>query len=210
MDSDVLYCNGISGGKQVHDIFKAFWDKVSSNWEDTRITCVPGVMLQVRHVTKEVEYRIHWFNDASETYIHNHGYPFTTLCLHGEYVESSWELDKCAKGNVYCFLRETGNRVKLNGTHQGNLKRTQIRKHFPGNVMHIASDRYHSIKGSGEVVTFVTIHKKGDKTPTHIWSSSPDIHAPTEEVREATECERKAMYMKLLSLPVLQQPARGS
>src|ERR1700722_14451361 len=73
--------------------FKRIIDALN-DWQAADVRTVPGVMYQVRCSRDEdnIDYRIHWFIDCSDTYIHNHQYPFKTYCLEGKYEEKLWKI----------------------------------------------------------------------------------------------------------------------
>lgn len=186
----------------MNNIFIDFAEHCLNNWPAVKVLTVPGVMLQVRLVEDaHAEYRIHWIKECTETYVHNHRYGIVTLCVAGGYVEHTWEIDSDAAGTTYKFPRTMGNTIGTPVGLTGKLHIKETRQHFPGNVMHIAPTRFHSIEAStaGEAVTFVT-RFKGLPVDTSILSGSLTIEAPTEQLRDATAEERAQMYAKLLSL----------
>lgn len=180
-------------------IFNDFAQYCLNNWAKVKVLAVPGVMLQIRlGEDTKAEYRIHWIKDCTETYVHNHRYGFVTLCVEGGYTEHSWEVDPTVTANTYQLPRSAGNVIGDPIELQGELYITETRQHAPGNVMHVAPNRFHSIEASaaGEAVTFVT-RFKGRPADTSILSSSATIEAPTEQLRDATQKERLQMYNKL-------------
>ena len=68
------------------------------------------------------------------------------------------EIDSTIPEITYQFPRSTGNVIGAPTTLPGKLQVVETRQHFPGNVMHVAPNRFHSIEASAacEAVTFVT------------------------------------------------------
>lgn len=180
---------------------------VLKQWSDADVRVVPNVMVQVRCGDDQDdpinEYRIHWFNDITETYIHNHQYSFDTYCLEGEYIERLWTVNQTYEDvTTYKFPRITGNTFGSVIPIRGSLQYLNTRRHYPGNQMHLDYHQYHSIIPAPEctdgVVTFV-VRKKLDVnlSGTFVLSSSPTINAPTDEIVPASSDERQGMRDKL-------------
>ncbi|CAF3208849.1 unnamed protein product [Rotaria socialis] len=177
---------------------------VLQNWSNIDVRTVPGVMYQVLCGSDEgIQYRFHWFWDCEETYIHNHRYAFDTYCIEGEYVERIWEIVPDDTDAVtYYFSRESGNHLTSLMNVCGTLRIVECHSHFPGNVLHVRTDQFHSISPmnglNNRVMTFVArILDSSMKANTHILSSTATIEAPIETILVATPEERLAMYCKL-------------
>ncbi len=88
--------------------------------------------------------------------------------------------------------------VRLSGV----LRNVASRHHFPGNILHVKSNQFHSIspitQSNNHVVTFVArqICPSVEKH-TYILSPSESIEAPIEEIRLALSEERLDVYQKL-------------
>jgi hypothetical protein len=180
--------------------------KATANWSTADVRTVPGVMYKIRCGLDEndpnIEYQIHWFIDCSETFIHNHRHSFVSLCLEGEYTESLWEIiDDNTDSITYQFYRKSGNVLDLPSKIPGALHRVKTRHHFPGNELHVNTEQYHSIlpkvSSDNQVFTFLAKRKHSPTPDMFILSSSPTIYAPSDEIRPATEDERRNMYNKL-------------
>jgi hypothetical protein len=180
------------------------------NWSTINVRSVPGVMHQVLcrtdHTDDNIEYRFHWFLNCAETYVHNHRYTFDTYCLEGEYMESLWEIiDDGSGASTYQFSRTSGNKFGSIIRIQGVLRNVASRHHFPGNILHVDTNQFHSIspitQSNTDVFTFVArkICSSAAKN-TYILSSSESIKAPIEEIRPATAEERLGVYQKLQQL----------
>ena len=177
---------------------------VLSHWSDMDVRTVPGVMYQVRAGNNEnLEYRFHWFIDCNETYVHNHRFPFDTLCLDGGYIERLWEIvPDHLDAITYCFPRASGNHLNASFPVSGALRSVQRREHFPGNILHVDTDQFHSVSPlqgvDHEVVTFVARRlDPWSAVNTFILSSNETIEAAVEEIRSATAQENQAMHCKL-------------
>ena len=55
-----------------------------------------------------VEIRIHLFTDGSETFRHNHGQNFITMCIHGEYEYSYYKIEPDNRYTYQEFVRIPG------------------------------------------------------------------------------------------------------
>jgi len=55
-----------------------------------------------------VEIRIHLFTDGSETFRHNHGQNFITMCIHGEYEYSYYKIEPDNRYTYQEFVRTPG------------------------------------------------------------------------------------------------------
>lgn len=179
-----------------------------AEWSSADVRILPGVMGQLRcrsvESDGEFEYRFHWFTDCQETYIHNHGNSFETLCLEGEYEEKQWQIVNDGQGGtVFQFLRHQGNKFDSPTEEPGRLQHVVTRRHPPGNQMRLDTHQYHSIWRVGDaatrVLTFVRREKCEGKM-RYVLSPSAVIDAPTEELRPATEEERQQMREKLEEL----------
>jgi hypothetical protein len=177
------------------------------NWPTIIVRCVPGVMYQVLCQTNDIdngmEYRFHWFLDCTETFVHNHGNAFDTFCLEGQYLEKLWAIiDDDDDAITYKFSRTSGNKFGSIVHIPGSLRHVASRHHFPGNVLHVDTNQFHSITpGTGSdkyILTFVARHKCLSSAPnTYILSPSKIIAAPIDEIISATLEERLAVYHKL-------------
>lgn len=183
--------------------------KAIANWPTADVRVVPGVMCQIRCGKDEndpnIEYQINWFSNCSETYIHNHRHTFDSLCIEGEYMESLWEIaDANTDAITYKFYRQSGNICGAPTQIPGVLHHVRSRLHFPGNVLHVDIDQYHSILpkfgSDAQVFTFLAKRKHSPTPDMYILSSSPTIDAPSDEIRQATEEEREKMYNKLQNI----------
>ncbi len=186
--------------RSLHNAFKQRVILALLHWEDVCVECIPGVMLRIRFdEDSSNEYRMHWFCDANETYVHNHVYGFTTVCIEGSYEERTWEIVP-SDGVTYQFDREKGGALSDPIEVSGSLAIVRTRNHFPGNVMEVHQKWFHSIQApSPEAVTFVIRHKAQAGT-TKILCSHKTLPNSTEVVRPATPAERSAMQTKLASL----------
>ena len=183
-----------------------YLDDSLRNWSQAEIYTVPGIMYQLRCNTfgmnDHMEYRFHWFVDCAETYIHNHQVAFDSYCLEGRYVETLWEIFDDHSGQfTNKFPRDSGNKiigapVKVPGI----LRPEEDHQHYPGNVLHVETNEFHSIapinKGQG-VVTFVARYQSSSPLrTTHILSTEETIKAPTDAIRPATDEERDSIHKK--------------
>ena len=172
------------------------------NWNNIEITCVPGVMLQIRlGETKEAEFRIHWFQDCTETYIHNHRYRFQSLCIDGGYVEHSWSIANRPGHRTFTFKRTNGNKISKGHSVRGQLTQILSRQHRPGNLLEVDQCQFHSIEGD-EHREAVTLVKRFKGLPAHtmILNNKTTINSPTDEIRPAMAHERKSMLAKMSSI----------
>lgn len=175
------------------------------NWRDADVRTVPNVMYQIRYGrdANNVEFRFHLFISSEETYVHNHQYDFLSYCIQGEYCESLWNIDTTRSDVItYEFSRNSGNDIGLLGPKQGALYIEEKRHHFPGNVLSVTRNRFHSISSSATsnkmVVTFVARYICPMATRhTFIWSPEESIEAPTDQIEPATENERDIVYKQL-------------
>lgn len=178
------------------------------NWSNVDVRTVPGVMYQIRCGIDEndptIEYRMNYFLNSSETFVHNHRHSFETLCLEGEYLETTWEITEDDSENVvYQFYRRSGNILDAPKQIPGILRSVRTRRHFPGNQMHVDTNEYHSISpvnSNTEVFTFLRRKKHTPSPDMYVLSSSPIIDAPTDKTQLATNEERQIMYDKLVDI----------
>jgi hypothetical protein len=177
-----------------------------ANWEKADVRTVPGVMYQIRCGTDandpNIEYQINWFIDCSETFVHNHRNSFDSLCLEGEYTEKVWEIKDDNTGAItYQFYRQSGNLLDNPQEIPGTLCHVMTRNHFPGNILHVNIEQYHSIlpkvSSHSQVFTFLAKRKHSPSPNMYILNSSPNINAPSDAIRPTTEDERQKMYNKL-------------
>ena len=86
----------------------------------------------------------------------------------------------------------------------GTLRHVASRHHFPGNKMHVDTQHFHSITpivGSEErVLTFLIKKKYSVAVDTFVLNSEPYFDALTDDMRSATEDERREMYNKLVQV----------
>lgn len=176
------------------------------NWNNIEITCVPGVMLQIRlGETKEAEYRIHWFQDCTETYIHNHRYRFQSLCIDGGYVEHSWSIANRPGHCSFAFERFDGNKVSKSRCIRGQLTQILSRRHEPGNLLEVDQCQFHSIEGDASRGAVTLVKRfKGLPAQTLILNNKTTIDSPTDEIRQATAHERKSMLARKTEFSWLQ------
>jgi hypothetical protein len=182
--------------------------KALANWSTAEVKIVPGVMYQVRCGIDEndpnIEYQMNWFIDCTETFVHNHRHSFHTLCLEGGYKEKLWEISDDGTGAVtYQFYRKSGNIFDAPKMIPGVLRPAKFRSHFPGNILHVGIEQYHSITPSSSdnrVFTFLAKRKHSPTPDMYVLSSSPTIDAPSDEIRDATEEERQSMYQQVLHI----------
>ncbi len=88
--------------------------------------------------------------------------------------------------------------VRLSGV----LRNVASRHHFPGNILHVKSNQFHSVspitRSNNHVVTFVARQMcPSVEKHTYILSPSESVEAPMEEARLATSEERLDVYHKL-------------
>ena len=185
-----------------------------NNWPDADVQTVPGVMYQVRCGIDDndptIKYQLNYFIDSTETFIHNHRHSFDTLCLEGEYLETTWEVTDNDSGKaIYQFYRKTGNILDGPKEISGVLRPVRTRHHFPGNEMHLSINEYHSIAPVSSNTAVFTFLRKKEHTSTpnmYVLSPSPAIDAPRDEIRPATIDERQIMYKKLLHILQTKHP----
>ncbi len=177
-----------------------------ANWSMADVRTVPGIMYQIRCGADEndpsIEYQFNWFNDCTETFIHNHSHSFDSLCLEGEYTEKSWEIKDDNTGDVtYRFYRKSETVLDIHKQIPGTLCHVMTRNHFPGNILHVDTDQYHSISpkvsSDSQVFTFLAKRNYSPRPDMYVLSSSPAVNAPSNAIRPATEDERQKMYNKL-------------
>ncbi|CAF0981016.1 unnamed protein product [Adineta ricciae] len=182
--------------------------KVLANWSDADVRTVPNVMYQVRCGNDEndpgIEYQINWFMNCAETFIHNHRHSFDSLCLEGEYTESIWEVVH-DDSIIYEFLRRSDNTFDEPKKISGRLCHVRSRHHFPNNILHVDTGLFHSITAKEgddtndkRVLTFLAKRKYSFVQKMCVLSSSPTIDSLDDDMRMATEVERKEVYDKLI------------
>lgn len=180
-----------------------------SNWETADIRVVPNVMYQLRCGSDEtdetIDYQINWFIDCAETFIHNHRNSFDTYCLEGKYEEKIWKIINKNDGTItYKFIRSLDNTFSSPNLISGTLQHVASRHHFPGNQMHVDTEHFHSVTpvaGSKErVLTFLIKKKYSKPIDTFVLSSEPEFNPQNDEMRQATEDERREMYEKLIEV----------
>ena len=197
--------------------FKRIFNALS-DWSVADVRTVPNVMYQLRcgydQNDETIEYQINWFVDCAETHIHNHRSSFDTYCLEGEYEEKSWKIiDDNDGAMTYQFTRSADNTLTSAKAIPGTLRQVASRYHFPGNRMHVDTQQFHSITpviGAKErVLTFVI--KKAYSVPVDTFILSPEPHVDTleDDMRPATESERRGMYDKLLEVLIRIQEAQS-
>jgi hypothetical protein len=191
------------------NMYQQCFEKITNvigNWQKADVRTVPGVMYQIRCGTDandpNIKYQINWFIDCSETFVHNHRNSFDSLCLEGEYTEKLWEIkDDNTDDVTYQFYRESGNILDVPQKIPGTLCHVMTRDHFPGNILHVDIEQYHSISpkvsSDSQVFTFLAKRKHSPRPDMYILSSSANINAPSDAIRQATEDERQKMYNKL-------------
>lgn len=177
-----------------------------ANWSAIDVRTVPNVMYQVRFGCdlndSSTDYQLNWFADCTETIIQNHRHSFDTLCLEGEYLETSWDVVNDQRNNViYKLRRKSDGTLDVAAKLPGVLRPVKTRRHFPGNKMHVNTKLYHSISPIGgtksQVVTFLKKRTCSSVPPTYVLSLTPTCEGPVEEIRPATAGEREKMYHKL-------------
>jgi len=177
------------------------------NWPIVDVRTVPGIMHQVvcrtYSIDSNMEYRFHWFLDCTETYVHNHRYTFDTYCLEGEYMEKLWEIiDDDSGTTTYQHSKTSGNKFGSIMPVSGVLRTTDFRHHFPGNILHVDTNQFHSIspitRSSNHVFKFVARQICSSAAEnTYVLSPTESIEAPVDQIRPATPEERQCVYLKL-------------
>jgi hypothetical protein len=190
-----------------------YWRDTLLNWSKIDVRVVPGVMYQVLcredSTNKNIEHRFHWFLDCTETYVYNHRYNFDTYCPEGEYMEKLWNIIEDASGKItYRISRTSGNKLGIIVAIPGVLLIVNFRHHFSGNILHVATNQFHSIypisRSNNHVVTFVVRQSSSSaEKNTYILSRSESIEGPIDETRPATPEERQLVHHKLQQ--ILQQ-----
>ena len=171
------------------------------NWKDAKVVCVPGVMLRLCMGAQDgCEYRINWFKNSTETYVHNHAHSFHTYCMAGNYSEHTWTIQQDETEDMYSYSRKPGGEMSSPNRIEGKLLEVRRREHYPGNVMFVGNEEYHTISSNPgeEALTFV-VRYISTPNKTHVLSSSPCIEDDegSQNVRPASDIERKSMFERL-------------
>jgi hypothetical protein len=95
---------------------------------------------------RAVSVRIHLFEDASETYIHNHRSNVISACLAGEYDHTVWHVDTKQRG---CYRRATrspdGSFADVHVRSDGHVTRVHVFKHLPGHIYFLRDSSFHTV-----------------------------------------------------------------
>lgn len=139
------------------------------------------------------EARLHIYHqNYAETYIHNHVHPFLSICLDGSYIERLWWYQEKNDTYFYEFSREKGGMLKLSLVRKGELITSWVRVHFPGNILVVSSDIYHTIHtGIHEEppITLIIKTKVHSHVQGRVFSKTRDIKEPTVPIRKTTPNE---------------------
>lgn len=191
---------------QMYQQCLTFIQQALAQWSIVDVRTVPNVMYQIRFGRdpndSSVEYQLNWFIDCTETLIHNHRNSFETLCIEGEYVETSWDVIPDGTDNcTYKLHRQSDGSLNIAQVLPGVLQSIKTRRHFPGNQMHVDTELFHLISPmgglNGQAVTFLRKRSYSPPPPTYVLSSTTMCIGPVEEIRSATKCEREKIYHKL-------------
>lgn len=107
--------------------------------------------------------RFHLFNDASETFVHNHKSNFVSMNLFGQYVHKSWIVDNTSegyKGSKYCqrMRHDNGHLMEETTELDGHLVVASTFLHTKGNAYFLHHDTLHSVfvpPDAGSVLTLL-------------------------------------------------------
>eukprot|EP00037_Helgoeca_nana_P033900 m.419858 g.419858 ORF g.419858 m.419858 type:complete len:377 (+) comp31886_c0_seq1:159-1289(+) len=177
------------------------------------LTKVPGMMRRVMLAQfKHFEVRLHLFDDAAETYVHNHGMNFFSLCLTGGYHHTVWAVDHASEGSHYRAHREKGGGLSPTEPAAGGLKAVLSQSFKPGQLMFLDSSVYHTVSplndGSSNdgVATLTVRSRKRASAPSTILSRTKDIVGPTDAVEKIAHGDGLDMtfHTMLKALDVLE------
>jgi len=114
---------------------------------------VPEIMTQaILYKDDKIEIRLHDFSILeSDTYIHNHSNPFSSICLEWGYEEKLWnykdkDKDKEWKEEYFFeFERKKSGEIILKEKKEWKLVISNSRLHFPWNKLENPSHLFHTI-----------------------------------------------------------------
>jgi hypothetical protein len=176
---------------------------------DRVVFTLPGVLYRVRcgndPDNADISFHMHWFTDCRETLIHNHRHVFDSYCVEGEYNELLWSIENKGDGNsTYKFYREGNNPLDVPTQILGTLTQIGGRHHFPGNLLHINTDIFHSVVATNpsdtRLVTFIRKQNTLLLDRTCFLSPTAEIQGPKDVLCPATAEECQQVYDKLHDL----------
>ena len=113
------------------------------------VDVVPGIMHRVRLMRgSAVEVRAHLFlASCAETYVHDHIADFVSVCLAGEYLHQTWNVEPPADpGDVFVQLDRSGSDLRSRRVVPGRVVKGLSHVHFPGSVYVIPSSQLHTVQ----------------------------------------------------------------
>ncbi len=96
--------------------------------------------------TSAVSLRLHLFEDASETYIHNHRTNVMSVCLSGGYDHSVWRVVNTEPGTFRKVMRLENGAFADPEELPGRLVRLHTFPHLPGHIYFLGESSYHTVK----------------------------------------------------------------
>jgi hypothetical protein len=137
----------------IFDIGYALARKISEGWllDDRRrveVIMNGDEIVMWRYVlydTPRVQIRIHLWNDASETYIHNHRTNFLALGFTGEYTHKTFVIVENEKGSYKAHTRDGTGTMVAPETRAGCIKFSSEFQHGAGHVYFLNNRAYHSV-----------------------------------------------------------------
>jgi hypothetical protein len=143
---------------------------------------------------KNFEIRVHLFEDATETYKHNHSINFYSFCLSGAYKHTLWEIDESAcnedgtRVTHYQSQRAKGGGLSSPVVRQGGIKEKHSHLFEAGNLIFLDHTDYHTVsppevKLQTKVATMTirSTHEHGQST---ILSKDEVVVGPTDKVQQ--------------------------
>jgi hypothetical protein len=167
------------------------------------VRSVPGVMAQVMlPADAHVEFRLHVYSaDCLETYVHNHSNLFVTYGMYGEYEERIWRIEPEPGSSVYRSRRHKSGHLSAPIEERGSLLRAYKKRYqFPGNLLVVKPEEFHSISpisNSPAPVTLICRSKMHCANGTDVLSSTMEIDAPSAPIHVATSTEIDAVRQRL-------------
>lgn len=156
---------------------------------DVVVKHVPGIMYKLLiNETEDYEIWCNVFEDATETYVHDHKSNFYSTMLHGGYDYKIWSTDN-NDGYHYEFTRESGNVVSKATCKQGKLSVAETGRHFPGNLVYVPNTEFHTVEplsGQSACVTLVVREKASKHEPTRILSQVDVVDSDSKDVKSTT------------------------
>jgi len=181
-----------------HSILKKFLDW---KFENIDYRTVPWIMNQaILYKDENIEIRLHDFSILkSDTYIHNHSNPFSSICLEWWYEEKLWKYEKNEEWDdeyFFEFKREKSWKIVEKSKREWKLVISNTRLHYPWNILSNPSNLFHTIWAKESLwnpLTLILKIKGNKKFEWKVFSKEQIITQPTDPIVKADSKDIEAL-----------------